>query len=503
MANFSDAFLPFIPPTRERTSNALKTGMVVVDTNVLLDAYRYTKGARGELLSALRALGSRLWVPHQVALEFHRNRASVIATHADAYKDAIKAIGSFRKRHEEELIGQIKQFANRVVLDEEILKSLLSSVDTMFTSLTQRIGSLQARHGVSERFIREDPVLGELQELLKGLVGDPLPPDEQEAARSEAEARIKDNRPPGFQDSSKADPCGDYLVWYQSLLEVKKRQIPLVLVTRDGKDDWFSKVQNKQIGALPELVQEALDFAGVDFIALPTRSFLLYAQSELNAIVSQETLAETDAIGQTERRHAGPSPIGIESAARLEVVLLNRSSATSESVHAIEREIANLSSIGQQDSNDVVEVRRQRLDSELRTIRARESMIATILAKLANPAHTHTRHICVFLTPNEERFVRVLGNELGERFIGIPRPPARNSEEIYAEYLTGGADALRSMMVSDLRILHSALVPGATHRSKYPKSRLIAEIEEAARRTQSISHAVAIPDSSLPQNAES
>jgi hypothetical protein len=478
--------------------------MVVVDTNVLLDAYRYTKGARGELLSALRALGSRLWVPHQVALEFHRNRATVIATHADAYKDAIKAIGSFRKRHEEELVGQIKQFANRVVLDEEILKSLLSSVDTMFTSLTQRIGSLQARHGVSERFIREDPVLGELQELLKGLVGEPLPPDEQEAARSEAEARIKDNRPPGFQDSSKADPCGDYLVWHQSLIEVKKRQVPLVLVTRDGKDDWFSKVQNKQIGALPELVQEALDFAGVDFIALPTRSFLLYAQSELNAVVSQETLAETDAIGQTARRHIGPSQIGIESAARLEMALLDRHSATSESVRMIERDIANLSSIGQQDSNDAVEVRRQRLDSEWRSTRARESMITVILAKLANPVHTHGRHICVPLTLNEERFVRVLENEIGEQFIGVPRPPTRNADELYAEYVMGRSDALRVMTVTDLRVLHSTLVPGASHRSKWPKSRLIAEIEEAARRRgQSKSDAVATPDSSPPQGAES
>ncbi|MFI5916087.1 PIN-like domain-containing protein [Dactylosporangium sp. NPDC051541] len=160
VADFSDGFLPLIPPDRDRTARLLKEGLVVVDTNVLLDAYRYTQAARLELFSALKALGDRLWIPHQVALEFHRNRLTVIASHGDAYSEVVKTVGDFRKSYEDSAMQQLRKFINRVALNENAADELLGtagSVGAALGKLTERINELQAAHGVSDRFCAAIP----------------------------------------------------------------------------------------------------------------------------------------------------------------------------------------------------------------------------------------------------------------------------------------------------------------------------------------------------------
>jgi len=72
-------FEHFYRPSKDEFSELWKTCMFVFDTNVLLDLYRYTPETRDELLSILEKLKSRIWLPHQVASEFHPKRLDVVA----------------------------------------------------------------------------------------------------------------------------------------------------------------------------------------------------------------------------------------------------------------------------------------------------------------------------------------------------------------------------------------------------------------------------------------
>ncbi len=56
----------------------LRAGLVVLDTNVLVNLYRFTEQARDDLLGVLKQLDGRLWLPHQVLVEFWRNRDTVL-----------------------------------------------------------------------------------------------------------------------------------------------------------------------------------------------------------------------------------------------------------------------------------------------------------------------------------------------------------------------------------------------------------------------------------------
>jgi PIN like domain len=83
-----DVFAHFYPPEEKDIAAALQTGLVVPDTNVLLDLYRMQAEARAQLFGALEKLGTRLWIPHQVGLEFHRNRLDVIAEREKSFAKA-------------------------------------------------------------------------------------------------------------------------------------------------------------------------------------------------------------------------------------------------------------------------------------------------------------------------------------------------------------------------------------------------------------------------------
>lgn len=75
---FSDALRGYAPLTKEQEDEAWSNGLFCLDSNVLLDVYRYSDTGRKEFLAVLNAIKSRLFIPARVADEFARNRPNVI-----------------------------------------------------------------------------------------------------------------------------------------------------------------------------------------------------------------------------------------------------------------------------------------------------------------------------------------------------------------------------------------------------------------------------------------
>ncbi|MFG1661246.1 PIN-like domain-containing protein [Micromonospora chersina] len=141
-----------------------------------------------------------------------------------------------------------------------------------------------------------DPILKRLAQLLSSRTGEPLSEADEKIARDEAAKRIKLKQPPGYEDRKKIDPHGDYLVWIQALREPAARSTPLLIVTRDVKEDWFWRVGGKTIGPRPELAEECRRGSGVHFSIMATPTFLRHASKHLKAKVSDGTLRQVDAL---------------------------------------------------------------------------------------------------------------------------------------------------------------------------------------------------------------
>ncbi len=288
MTGLSDGFEQYLVPNAEAIKLAITEGLVVLDSNVLLELYRFATPARTDLFEVLERIGERLWIPHQVRLEFHRNRLKVMSNQEESYQEVLKTIEDVRQS-QSTVVSRIRELAKRVLLPQEERDELLQLVSRGLDDAERVMTDLRTAHG-SPGGYAEDPILQRLQRLFAGRVGEPLDSGELAAAREEALRRVEAQEPPGYKDSGKDDPAGDYLVWYQTLQEAAMRKLPLLFVTRDAKEDWFLRLKGQTICGHPSLIAEAREIAGVSAIIMQTQSLLHHARSHLETAVSEETI---------------------------------------------------------------------------------------------------------------------------------------------------------------------------------------------------------------------
>lgn len=292
-SQFSDSFHYYIPPSERAIKAAFQGGMIVFDTNVLLGAYRFAPKARKELLSAIRRVADRVWVPHRVAEEFHKRRIGVINGYDAEYGPVVDALREAQSRIDAELVPKIEQLANRAALADQEKRDLIKLVADSTAKACRAVENLRKQHDLPAGG-EGDAILAEFQELFEGKTGGGLAEQDIADAIAEAERRAEQKIPPGFRDAKNPEPYGDYLIWRQTLIEASARRCEyLLFVTGDKKDDWYQVVRGKTIGAQPQLTKEAHRECGAQLIMCDTTSFLYHASQYLEAEVSEETIRQS------------------------------------------------------------------------------------------------------------------------------------------------------------------------------------------------------------------
>jgi hypothetical protein len=291
-----DGFDAYRTATHSDYDRLLTDGLVVPDTNVLLNLYRYNEQTRSDLLSILRRVG-HLWVPHQVMAEFWRNREAVLRDPRDTAVN-VRQLAGYR----DQATGTLRGWANRVGLPQDRTAALLTTLTRAFDDVTQAVLDLADEHSADfARDTSQDPVLIQLEDILRGRVGPPLDQAEYVKALNEAKTRAASKRPPGYKDTGKSEgsPAGDYLVWCQVLHEARNARRDVLIVTADVKEDWWRREQGKVRGPRPELAQELQDFAGVRLFMLRPESLLLRAPQALQIQVHQESVQDAERVDRS------------------------------------------------------------------------------------------------------------------------------------------------------------------------------------------------------------
>ncbi len=65
-------------PTEQEFAQLWEHALIVLDAGVLLDLHRYSEATREALLGILESIRDRVWVPHQAAAEYQRNRIKAV-----------------------------------------------------------------------------------------------------------------------------------------------------------------------------------------------------------------------------------------------------------------------------------------------------------------------------------------------------------------------------------------------------------------------------------------
>jgi hypothetical protein len=290
-----DGFEGYRTPSEADYRDLLTNGIVVPDTNVFLNLYRYTEQARSDLLSVLRDLGDQLWVPHQVIREFWKNREALLQDP----QGVTVTTQELAKLHDR-VVSIFRSWTTRVGLTNERITEFIGPLDKAFDALIDDISKMTDSNMTEfARDTSKDPILGELELILKGRVGPPLNGAELKTALAEARRRSELKEPPGYSDAGKDEPGGDYLIWTEVLREAKRRKQNVLLVTGDIKGDWWRIHRGELRGPRPELIEEMKGFAGVKIFILRPDSFLVHAAQILRVKVQEGSVQNVERIDRT------------------------------------------------------------------------------------------------------------------------------------------------------------------------------------------------------------
>lgn len=161
--NMHELYPAYYPPTPAQYDTLWRQGIIVLDTNVLLDLYRLPKKAQEELLSVLHAFKSQLWIPHQVGMEFQRNRATVVLAEQKNTDDTIKAICGALESAEQDFV-RLEVKKRDAGVDAEAVENCLKSTASLVKQALEKVAANQLQ------LASEDPVRQQLGSILESRV---------------------------------------------------------------------------------------------------------------------------------------------------------------------------------------------------------------------------------------------------------------------------------------------------------------------------------------------
>ena len=274
---------------------ALKTALVALDANVLLNLYRYNSRTAQELMNVLERLADRLVVPHQAVREFHRNRLTAVGNPQGATSEVQNALSKNQKSTHDALT----RWAKQVALDDDDFAALAAGVDDLFTGLNKAVTRAEPARIHAATPEADDWILRRLTVMLEGRVL--LRPDQTEwdAWVAEGTRRVEEQVPPGYKDAEKQNilpegGAGDYLVWVQACEAARDRGLDLVIVTGDEKEDWWWRHRSVMVGPRIELTQEFFEFSGGRRLSLMRPRDLLERAGALDVQVSPGSVVDAD-----------------------------------------------------------------------------------------------------------------------------------------------------------------------------------------------------------------
>ncbi|MGV9510570.1 PIN-like domain-containing protein [Streptomyces tendae] len=288
-------------PSHADFQRLFRSAIIALDANVLIGLYRSNERTRRDTFTVLNQVKERIWIPHQVLSEFWRNRdlPAVRDHHKSKARDACSALDKVSRSTADALKRWLKDV--HLTNDGEANRRIKDGTDSIGEALAELKQFIQKQ---AERDALEgtestntDPVLKQLEPILHGRIGDPLPEQDHVVAIEEAARRAEEEIPPGYKDFQSEKPpekaAGDYLIWLQILNEAQLRERDILLVTGDVKEDWWT-AGSGQGAARPraELRLELKKRAGVDLYMLTPSQLLTEADRVFGLKVDERSVSD-------------------------------------------------------------------------------------------------------------------------------------------------------------------------------------------------------------------
>lgn len=272
-----ETFKEYFKPTEAEKKAIWEDGVIVFDTNILLNLYRFSIETRDDLLSQMEAYSNQLWLPYQVGLEYFENRECVINELPQAFKE-------LETKLDEGKNAFLKCFDDHYSRHPMLNKGeLTKEYDKAIKSFKEKLESWKKE---TPNYLSSDPIKDKLIDLFKEKVGEDLTEEELKSVYVEGVERYAEKIPPGFMDlkrkqgKDKRHIYGDLIIWKQMIKYATSSHKDIVFVTQDVKEDWWVKKNGKADSPLHTLLREFRKQTGQQLLMYQQEGFMKAAKKK-------------------------------------------------------------------------------------------------------------------------------------------------------------------------------------------------------------------------------
>jgi hypothetical protein len=283
-------FQHYFKPNESEIEGLWGDGLFSFDASVLLNVYGYSKETCAELVAFFERNAERIRLPHQFALEFCRNRTSVIIKQVNNYHTAEKDLKRILDEH-------FMPKRDHPYLSAEAMQAFQGILDELAESRVEM-----------EKLISDDPYCGRMLKAFEGKVSPEPTVEEYKQLHKQAKERYAAYIPPGYCDlKEKAEPdaYGDCIAWLQLIQIACNEKKDLVLTIDDLKEDWWYIERGRTVGPQPRLLQEFLRSSGQKVYLYNSEGFLraakLYGAAEIGDRAIEEVRSRLESQRETNR----------------------------------------------------------------------------------------------------------------------------------------------------------------------------------------------------------
>lgn len=250
-----EKFWGYFPLNESDFKEIAEDSYIILDTNILLNFYRYSKDTKDKLIKILEDKKERLFLNEIVLKEFFRNRYSLINEHCNV-KDKIEThLGKMKNVFKSELDKY-----RHMYLDKEKLEKFMDNFEENIRKELDKCDIID--------FQEEDPILKQIMDLFNNDIIKDFEECRKHEETKNAKERYDSYVPPGYKDYKKDSEgkdayitddhrkYNDYFIWMQIIEFSKEHNKNIIFITDDNKEDWFRKNNGKTIGPREELLNE-------------------------------------------------------------------------------------------------------------------------------------------------------------------------------------------------------------------------------------------------------
>lgn len=284
-------FKGYIPYEEKEKEQIWKKSLVVLDTNVILNFYRYSKETRNEIWKILGDLEERLWIPYQVGYEYFKNKEMVIAEVETSLPNAKKDVEKYLEKARKILDGMAKKDIQcKQKIEEKISRTEEEVIELMEEEQKQQ-----------EQFSQKDIVFEKVIEWLNGRCGEEAEEKTLQEIKKEAKRREENKIPPGYCDRKKEENFGDYYIFYDMIEKAKREKKDVIFITDDEKEDWYWIKNGQKCGGRPELLNEFFKKTHQRLYICNTKTFVKrYQQQYKENDISDKVIEEIADVSKRE-----------------------------------------------------------------------------------------------------------------------------------------------------------------------------------------------------------